>query len=435
MMRKKGEAATAKSSRRFPCPLRISPLFFGFILGILFCLLSADANAGVSFSGSIETKYMFRTADLSELSLPFRIAEAKLNYELGDFALKAGCALETRWSEIEDTQFQLREAYLVWYPSFGEVALGKQILVWGAVDGNNPTDNLSAYDFYYMFTAGAERKIGSLSASTDIYLGDWTVNAALIPWHQENRMPYDEPDFPLNFSDPGDRLDDAEDPLEFGLRIKTSVLDSDVSVSYFRGHDRMHSPIELNAITKKPELFGYRLTQQTGADLVTFIKDITLRLEAAYFITETPDDSPSTHEARYTQYAAQLEYTTSNDAVFQAQLLGNDVLDFDSDSPRMTEDMFRPGMGMPLANISDQMLALSATGYMMDRRLELKANVIENLEEEGLMLGGELTWSPVEAFELELGISKFMGDEDDPDNAFGKFEDFSHFTAGLKYSF
>jgi hypothetical protein len=411
---------------------KASPLLIVLILSILFGL-SIRAYADVSFSGSIEPRYMFRTSDLSELSLPFRIANARLDYELGDFALKAGCALETRWSDMEDTQFQLRESYLVWYPSFGEVSIGKQILVWGAVDGNNPTDNLSAYDFYYMFTAGAERKIGSLSALANIYAGDWTVSATLIPWHQENRIPYNEPDFPLNFSDPGKNLDDASDPLELGMRIKTSVLDSDFSVSYFRGHDRMHSPIELDPVTKRPVSFGYRMTEQAGADLVTFISDVTLRAEAAYFITETPDDSPSTHKARYTQYAVQLEYTTSNDSVLQAQYLGNDVLDFESDG--LLKEKFRPGTGMPLANISDQLLALSATGYLMDRRLELKANVIENLEEDGHMLGGELTWSPVEALELELGLSEFLGDEDDSDNAFGRLEDFSHLTAGIKYSF
>jgi hypothetical protein len=425
MRRTLPDTSQLTASRRLP-PLA------GFVLGILF-LIPHSAYAGVSLSGSIEPTYMFRTSDLSELKLPFRIANAKLNYEVGDLAIKANGAIETRWSDLEDTEFQLREAYLVWYPSFGEVSIGKQILVWGAVDGNNPTDNLSAYDLYYLFSTGAERKLGSLAALADIYLGDWTVSAAVIPWHQENRMPFNEPDFPLRFTNPGDNLEDADDPLEFGMRIKTSVLDSDLSLSYFRGHDRMHSPFELNRITKKPVSFGYRLTRQAGADLVTFISVLTLRAEAAYFITETPDDVPNAHEARYTQYAVQLEYTTSDDAVLQAQLLGSDVLDFESDGYQ--EEKFRPGMGMPLVNISDRLLALSATGYLMDRRLELKANAIENLEDEGRKIGGELTWSPVEAFEVELGISWFMGDEDDPDNSFGRLEDFSHYTAGIRYSF
>jgi hypothetical protein len=421
------EKARERESHRFA-----DPLIRRFIPCVLFLLLPAHLYAGVSLSGSVEPRYMFRTSDLTEISLPFRLVNAKLNYERGDFAFKANGALEYRWSNHEDADLQLREAYLLWYPEFGEVAVGKQILAWGTVDGNNPTDNLSAYDFYYMFSSGAERKLGSVSASANIYIGSWTFEAVVIPWHRENRLPHEEPDFPIDFPDP-ETLFEADDPLEFGLRVRTTALDSDLSLSYFRGHDRMHSPYESNVITRRHESFGYRKTQAIGGDLVTFISDVTLRLEAAYFLTRTPGDVFLAHKAEYAQYAVQLEYTTDDDIVLSCQLVGNDVLYFESDEYK--EEEFKPGTGMPMANLADQLMMLSASREFMDGRLELKANGIENLKEYGRMLGGELSWSPVEALEAQFGVSRFFGDSGDPDNAFGKLEDFSHYTAGLKYSF
>jgi hypothetical protein len=78
--------------------------------------------------------------------------------------------------------------------------VGKQIHAWGAVDGNNPTDNLNSYDYYYMFLAGTDRKIGTLSASVKYYWNEWQIEAVVIPEHEGNRLPFNEPDFPVSQS-------------------------------------------------------------------------------------------------------------------------------------------------------------------------------------------------------------------------------------------
>ena len=59
-------------------------------------------------------------------------------------------ALEHRNSPSEST-LDIREAYFAYYPNWGEIKIGKQIHAWGAADGNNPTDNINAYDYYYLF--------------------------------------------------------------------------------------------------------------------------------------------------------------------------------------------------------------------------------------------------------------------------------------------
>src|SRR6056300_325111 len=118
----------------------------------------------LNYSGIISLKYLLRISDGSEISLPFRIAKLQLGYSIGDFEIKTNTALEARWQGTE-AELELREAYLQWYPQFGEVKVGKIIHTWGAADGNNPTDNVNPYDFYYMFLPGADRKIGMLSGS------------------------------------------------------------------------------------------------------------------------------------------------------------------------------------------------------------------------------------------------------------------------------
>ncbi len=159
-------------------------------------LLPVALSAQLHYSGSAQPAGMFRSSDGSQISLPFRMAELKLGYTLGNFDIKTSSSLEYRWSTGEN-EFDLREAYGVWYPRFGEVKVGKQIHAWGAADGNNPTDNLNAYDYYYMFLPGTDRKIGSLSAAVSAYLGAWQIEAVVIPEHVPNRYTFGEEDFPI----------------------------------------------------------------------------------------------------------------------------------------------------------------------------------------------------------------------------------------------
>jgi len=143
---------------------------------------------------------MHRTSDLSNISLPFRIAEFEVGFSKGDFDFITSSAVEFRWTG-GDPKIDYREAYLIWYPSWGEVKVGKQIHAWGAVDGNNPTDNLNPYDYYYMFLSGAERKVGTVSGSVKYYWKDLQIEGLFIPEHEGNRVPFGEKAFPLNIPD------------------------------------------------------------------------------------------------------------------------------------------------------------------------------------------------------------------------------------------
>jgi len=404
------------------------------------------------FSGNIHPSGQFFLSNSHQINLPFRFAEFEINLPFSDFGeceFKSMVAIEYRWKTNEH-QFDLREAYLMWYPSFGEVKLGKQIHSWGVADGNNPTDNINAYDYYYMFLPGTDRKIGSLSASTNIYFGDWQIEGIVIPEHIPNRMPFGEEDFPFYMQEPS-IIQEVENPLEFGVRIQTSAFESDFSLSYFNGYDRGMSQRYFNSQSQNPleriEV-GFRQSEQFGVDFVTFIGDFTLRMESAYFITSydyldvhIASLIPLEKQAEYLQYVIQTEWTAPFDILLNTQLIGNKTFYTKGQTvpeigvTKLTPDNFQPGMGTPFAMFSEQSLLISATGNLFDSRLEIAGSSMFNLKEKGMMFGLRADYSPIENWNIELGITKFIGDETDIENAFTKLEDFSQCSVGLKYSF
>ena len=409
---------------------------------LLISLVSGQWN----YSGSFQPITMHRTSDLSNISLPFRIAELEVGFSKGDFDFITSSAVEFRWTG-GDPKLDFREVYLIWYPSWGEVKLGKQIHAWGAVDGNNPTDNLNPYDFYYMFLPGADRKIGTLSAAAKYYWNDWQFEVVVIPEHEPNRYPFGEDDFPIAMDDPGYFLTAGETMAEYGMRVQTTMGNSDISLSYFSGRDRGFSLIGYNYyIDWAAPVLTYRKTDIIGIDIVTFFGDLTGRTEVGYFNTNNDHttDIKTFNDAAYVQFASQLEYTTTNDITLMIQLIGNDVLEVNGSTyaydengnptelAAMNEDELQQGMGTPFAMFTDLGMFVSATGNYLDNALDIRLNSFMDLKEKQSMLGGGFSYSPVDNLKLELSITKFMGEEG---TQFNEMEDFSHLSLGVKYSF
>ena len=102
----------------------------------IFLILTCKILFGqLSITGSLKPTGMFRISDQSRMDLPFRLAELKLGYTMGDFDFMLNSAVEYRWGD-NNPVFDLREAYIVWFPNWGEVKFGKQIHAWGVADGN-----------------------------------------------------------------------------------------------------------------------------------------------------------------------------------------------------------------------------------------------------------------------------------------------------------
>ena len=236
--------------------------------------------------------------------------------------------------------------------------------------------------------------------------------------------------------------------MEYGLRLKTTLGETDIGISYFDGRDRSFSLLGIDTfnIIKIDPKIGYRATSVFGLNMVTFIDDITIRAEVGYFITEN-DFQESwfqffSTEAEYVQYVIQCEYRTVRSSTIGAQLIGNHVLNavgqtvdlVTMDSTTLNADNFIPGMGTPFAMISDRSLSIVGSETFFDENLELNYNILVNLEEKGHMTGFSAKYSVMDNLFIEGSVSYFKGD-DNPENRFKQLEDFSHFQLQLAYSF
>ena len=414
----------------------------------LFFVICPFILGQLSFNGTIKPMVMFNISDQDQMELPFRFAQLRMGYTIGDFDLIVNSALEHRWGENQIPNFKLREAYATWFPSWGEVKFGKQIHAWGVADGNNPTDNLNPYDYYYMFLQGADRKIGSVSASVISYWNNWQLECVIIPNHVSNRLPFNEPEFPFQIPIEPTEYEERENSLEYGLQLKTIIGETDIGISYFDGYDRSFSLLGIdtfNIIQVSPK-FGYRSTSVIGLNMVTFIKDFTIRAESALFSTINNYEAKWYNyldaKADYLQYVIQIEYRMENSKTIGAQIIGNNVLKasgntLDLSSMSMTTlntDNFIPGMGTPFAMISNKSLLIIGSNRFFDDDLELNYNLLFNLEDPGQLLGFSLEYLLSDNWFINVYASYFIGN-DDPINRFEQLEDFSNTQFQLSYTF
>ncbi|MFQ6675725.1 MAG: hypothetical protein ACE5LH_05200 [Fidelibacterota bacterium] len=421
----------------------------------LVLILPAALVGQVFHTGYLNPYNLYRISNGREISLPFRLGEVDLGYSRGSLEVRTTLAWEMRWSTgPRRSRLEVREASVAWYPPFGEIRLGKQIHAWGSVDGNNPTDNLSPYDYYYLFLPGAGRKIGSVSLSAAGYAGDWEIRGVLIPGHEPNRLPFNESDFPISLPPEPARSfwGELPDSVQYGIRVSRAFRVGDVSVSYFRGRDGIFSLVGMifppHTDTPVPR-FGYRRTDVLGTDGVTFVGDLTLRGEAGFFRTVNDYDTRQFSlkmdgNASYIQYALELEYPGPSDVHLMGQVIGQTVLSVDGETMDpvagqpvpLNKETFRAGLGTPFAMFIDRAFLAAADGVLMDGRLDFTATVLAGLEERGTMVGLSLDYSPVENWNLEGGFTLFRGGgAADGDNIFTDLEDFSHVQLGLKYAF
>jgi hypothetical protein len=92
-------------------------------------------------------------------------------------------------------------------------------------------------------------------------------------------------------------------------------------------------------------------------------------------------------------------------------------------------------MGTPFAIITEQALIVNGTANLLDDRLSIEAMSLINLEETGYLHGINLSYSPIENWKLKLGVNKFIGDSNDPENLFTQMEEFSHISLNLEFNF
>ena len=89
---------------------------------LLILIILSVVSAQINYTGEINPFIMTRTADQSQINLPFRLLSLDVGYSKGPLDLKTVSALEHRYNTSE-TLYDLREIYLAYYPDWGEVKL------------------------------------------------------------------------------------------------------------------------------------------------------------------------------------------------------------------------------------------------------------------------------------------------------------------------
>ena len=479
-----------------------------------FFILLANAipeNLNTLISGYVDYTYISRLSDKSLIDIPYRMAALKVERRSNNMLLNGNFSIEYHVrddayflgsSDPQDFIFDMRELYLTKFYDQFEFRIGKQIHTWGSVDENSPVDNPSSLDYYYLFFGGIERKMATLSLAIDYYIGDLKVNTVFSPIHATNRIPLGNDDFPIElpvYPQASEIFPIQGLPYEGGIQGTFSTGFGDISASYFSGYDRTFNLTGVNVYGHGSDIsfpnvdvvYGYRKTDVFGIGGVLLNNWFILRGDLGYFSTldknksiERPSsfnpvyyDSlhftyPLMEEATYFQSTFQLETELPFGINLIAQYFTHDTLTYSSDSLPVDQEIdipnleidpeemepsnfFTPGMGVPLAILTDRAFFLTLNKSILNEQLKfsltsmIDASTIKEkksdsngLEKDhsssGVLLELKMTYSIDQDLDGTIAITKINGDPDHPEGAsypFNKMEDFSHLRFELKYFF
>ncbi len=282
-----------------------------FLVLVLVTFLNAEIQ--YSHRGYFDLGTINRLSDGSMIKIPYRMLTYEPTISYQNFHVITSTAIEFRLNEIDDIwgsdfNFDLRELYLEWMTSVGEFSIGKQIISWGSASVNNPTDNISPYNYYYLFSEGKEQKEGIVAFNATLYYNNLKLNAIFIPEHKTNILPLNDSEFlistPITPSD--EQISRIENPNEFAFSISIPTQLLEITPSYFSGYDRIMSffganvwsdPSE-NPETIKPDtVLSFRHTNMYGLGLSSTLDEISIKADLGYFITS--DNSSSSDSSLY----------------------------------------------------------------------------------------------------------------------------------------
>jgi len=352
---------------------------------------------------------------------------------------------------------EFREAYLDLY-EFGladlDLRIGRQIISWGTADALNPTSNLSPDDLEDIYNFGAQ--LGTNAINATYYIGDANLNAVYIPVFTPATLPFGDfaealagpmtlpPDFiPRNLSDtvvlPQPSLSASS---QYAVKFSTSVLNQDISLSYFKGRDDLPlvdqvviAPVDaLGTVDIASELM-YPKMQVIGTDYAGSIGDVGLWAEAAYFIPEkvnfistliTPlgplaDTTIALDDERYARYVVGGDYTFKNGLYINSQYLHGFLHERGKDN---LNDYFVLRLEKTFLNGS--LLLAPISGALAITDWDDPGN------NYGFILAPEARYMPVDNVEITFGAFILDGKGT---NMFGNLKDKDEFFVKLKVSF
>ena len=284
-----------------------------------FIILITILHANEELKSQIDMDYHLHLYSISRLSdggvvkIPFRLGDVDFAYYNEDIKISSRLSLEykPKFSDFyfdanypQEFSIDLRELYLTWYFDNAELRVGKQIHTWGSVDQNSPLDNASPYDYYYIFSIGKEQKMGSFSGAFDYYFGNSTLGIVFSPIHHTNRLPLGNDDFPIELPviPRSIQMQEVENEFEYGAYLKHSFDRSDITLSYYKGNDRVYNLSGINVYTPAANsvnpanldsIFTHRKTEILGLGTSVVTDFVTIRADYGKFYTYDPNSDYS----------------------------------------------------------------------------------------------------------------------------------------------
>ncbi len=396
----------------------------------------------------------FKT-DLSESVSAFSSMDIKYhNFPRGD----SPAALSQR-SEIDPMDMALWECYTDLYGfvfSDLDLRIGKQRISWGTADRLNPTDNLNPDDFSDPLDFG--RKFPTTAFKAAYYLGDYTLTGVWLPSLRPVLLP--TTGFSISGGQPPaglppgiqiavqeDHLILPEKKLENSMaavKIAGNVLNTDFSLSYFRGHDDiplassiLMAPIDPSnpASMKLDTELTFPKIQAIGADAAGEFLSIGFWGEGTLFLPEevtmnitTPDpqgqmqtvQQVALEDEPYVKCALGIDYTFKGGIYINAQYMHGFFSERGGDN---LEDYL---MARIEKKFLDDKLKTALGGGFEVKDME---DIAENY---GFVVMPELSYYPIDNIEAVLGM--FLLDGEDG-TLFGNWKDQDQAYLKVKVNF
>jgi hypothetical protein len=309
----------------------------------------------------------------------------------------------------------LREAYLEWLPNERlRLRGGKQIVSWGRADEVNPTDAL-AYRRFGLLTNdfSGEQKSGAWIAQAQLNSVNYgTFELDLLPYFLGDDLYYNglllqTPGSP-EFRQPG-----------FGARWDKQWNNLETGLSFFNGWDHQGN-LGLSSALLPVQFF--RREVMVGIDGVYTFGSYSLRWEAARtFIL----DKMSGPGERRDEYAGVLglerKWNDGNGGIVFQGLLKS-VLDLDAMTyagtaleplEAFSRQYHVQGKSLPRA------LMVKPWRSFFDETVTAEVAYSQDLDSSSYFLRPKLTYSPLDAWKIQVGYERFGGD---PAGMFGIFQ-------------
>jgi len=244
---------------------------------------------GSLYGGS---KFYDYSSVFAEFALQGKLAYKKA-FLFTDLRLRAG-------SQFDSTGivFQMKETYVGFQSDKFDLYLGARIISWGRMDGFNPTDNITPYDYFFLTADPDDQKLPNFLLQTKWYITPQiNFEFIAIPIYRPSVYRYDLFDLGeyTTFTNPALPAKTFTNG-SLAARFNFDLPQAGFSVSWFRGYDPFYGfsvhDISWDGFIPSIQLKAQPYQKNTfGTDFDIPLGSWILRGEAAYNLTSHYQDS------------------------------------------------------------------------------------------------------------------------------------------------